>query len=79
MYKSKVYRMLSSLNELKWRVAVKGFLSGLIAGLLVVLYRLGIEYGNEAAVSIYSYLRLHPLFILLWLIAAIGIGLFIAW
>lgn len=79
LYKSKVYRMLSSLNELKWRVAVKGFLSGLIAGLLVVLYRLGIEYGNEAAVSIYSYLRLHPLFILLWLIAAIGIGLFIAW
>lgn len=79
MYKSKVYRMLSSLNELKWRVAIKGILSGLIAGLLVVLYRLGIEYGNEAAISIYSYIRVHPFFILLWLIAAIVIGLFIAW
>ncbi len=79
MYKSKIYKTLSSLNELKWRVAFKGVLSGLIAGLLVVLYRLGIEYGNEAAVSIYSYLRLHSLFILLWLITAVGIGLFIAW
>lgn len=79
MVKSRVYKMLSSFNELKWSVALKGILCGLIAGLLAVLYRLGIEYGNDTAVKIFSYLKLHPLFILLWSIAALVIGLFIAW
>ena len=79
MYKSKVLKVLSSLNELKWSVASKGILSGLIAGLLVVIYRIGIEYGNDTATKIFAYLRLHPLFIFLWLIVAIAIGLFISW
>lgn len=79
MVKSRVYKMLSNFNELKWSVALKGILCGLIAGLLAVLYRLGIEYGNDTAVKIFSYLKLHPLFILLWLVAAVGIGLFISW
>ena len=79
VYKSKVLKVLSSLNELKWSVASKGILSGLIAGLLVVIYRIGIEYGNDTATKIFAYLRLHPLFIFLWLIVAIAIGLFISW
>lgn len=77
--KSKVYKILSGLNELKWSVALKGILCGFIAGLLAVLYRLGIEYGNDTAVKIFSYVRSHPLFILLWIVAALSIGLFIAW
>ena len=79
MVKSKFYQIMSGLNELKWSVALKGILSGLIAGILVVLYRLGIEYGNDAAVKVFAYLKLHPLIILPWLIAAVGTGFFIAW
>ncbi|MDP4153661.1 MAG: ClC family H(+)/Cl(-) exchange transporter [Bacillota bacterium] len=77
--KSKVYKILSGLNTIKWRVAFKGILSGVIAGLLVVMYRLGIEYGTETAVKIYAYLRLHPLMILLWVLFIAIAGLFIAW
>ena len=79
LYRSKIYRFLSELNELKWRVALKGILSGIVAGLLVVFYRLGIEYGNDIALKVYAYLKLHPLFILLWVGAAIALGLFISW
>lgn len=79
MAKSRLYKMLSNLNELKWSVALKGILCGFVAGLLAVLYRLGIEHGNDTAVKIFSYLTLHPLLILLWIVAAVGVGLFIAW
>jgi len=55
---SKVHKILSSLNENKWRVALKGILSGLIAGLLVVLYRMGIEYGTDTALNIYVFFEI---------------------
>ncbi|MGE4277532.1 MAG: ClC family H(+)/Cl(-) exchange transporter [Lawsonibacter sp.] len=67
------------MNELKWRIALKGILAGLISGLLVVLYRLGIEYGTDIAIEIYAYLRLHPLLILPWILCILVAGLFIAW
>ncbi len=76
---SKVYQTLSSLNELKWHITIKGILSGLVAGLLVVLYRLGIEYGTDTALELYAYLRLHPLLILPWTLCILAAGLLIAW
>ena len=33
-------------NQLKWKMAGAGILVGLTSGLLVVLYRLGIERGS---------------------------------
>jgi len=77
--KKKVYKLLSSLNELKWSDAFKGLLCGIAAGLLAVLYRLGIEYGTDTAIKIYGYLRNHPELILPWLMIMIGVGLFLAW
>jgi H+/Cl- antiporter ClcA len=77
--KSKVYKILSNLNELKWSVALKGILAGLVAGFLVVFYRLGIQHGNNIAIKVFAYLKAHPLMILPWIIVAISIGLFIAW
>lgn len=71
--------MLSSLTELKWSGAAKGVLVGLISGLLVVLYRLGIEYGYESSVKIFSYIKLNPFMIIPWIIGAVGLGLLIAW
>jgi len=75
---SEVYELLSGLNKIKWRVVLKGILSGVIAGLLVVLYRMGIELGTDTALKIYAYLRLHPLMILPWLLLIAAAGLLIA-
>lgn len=74
MEQSGVYRLLSELNKIKWRVAVKGLIGGLIAGLLVALYRLGIEFGTETAIRCYTFLRSHPVYILLWLAGALLVG-----
>lgn len=79
MPKSKIYKILSNLNELKWSVALKGILAGLVAGFLVVFYRLGIEYGNNTAVKVFAYLKLHPWMIAPWIVVTISVGLVIAW
>ena len=76
---SNVYKIISGMNEIKWRIALKGILSGLISGLLVVLYRLGIESGSELAINLYAYLRLHPLLILPWILCILAAGVLIAW
>ncbi len=76
---SKVYKILSSLNKIKWSIALKGLLSGALAGLLVVLYRLGIEFGTEKTVEIYAFLRTHPVMIVPWLVVIAAAGLLIAW
>ena len=77
--KSKVYRTLSSLDKMKWRVALKGLLSGVVAGLLVVIYRLGIEFGTETAINLYAYIKVHPTLIIPWIILIAAVGSFIAW
>ena len=76
---TKLYKVLSKLNTIKWSIAIKGIFSGLIAGFLVVLYRLGIEYGTDTAVKIYAFLTLNPLMIPLWIILMTAAGLLIAW
>lgn len=77
--KSKIYQILSSFNQLKWSIAGKGILVGFVAGLLTVLYRLGIEYGTDFATGVYAYFRIHPIFILPWAAAAVVVGVFAAW
>lgn len=77
--KSKVFKLLSGLNEIKWNLAVKGLLIGVIAGLLVVGYRLGIEYGTETAVKAYEAIKLQPIYLIPWVVIAMAAGCFIAW
>jgi len=52
-----------------------GIVSGLAAGLLVVLFRLCMEFGLETSVTVYAYLRQHPIALIPWagLIAAVGL------
>lgn len=76
---SRIHRMLSRLNQLKWVLLLKGLLVGIVAGLLAVLYRLCIEYGTDFAIKIYQFLKLHPLAILPWLLILAGVGLFLGW
>lgn len=41
--------LIPRFNQLKWKMAGAGVLVGLVSGLLVVLYRLGIEQATAAA------------------------------
>ncbi len=75
---SKVYSILSGLNKMKWRIALKGIITGVIAGILVVLYRLGIEYGTETAFLVYKALKIHPIYIIPWIILLVLAGYIIA-
>lgn len=70
---------LSSSNEIKWRIALKAIISGIVAALLVVTYRLCIELGTKTAVKIYTFLRLNPILILPWILLIAAAGLFISW
>lgn len=66
--------LLSGLNHLKWRVAGKGILVGFVAGLLAAIYRLIIERGTEEAILIFAALRANPLWIPVWILAALIVG-----
>ncbi len=76
---TKTYGLLSSFNRIKWSLALKGIIIGLVAGLLTVLYRIGIEYGTEIAIKIYGFLRLHPIYIMIWIIVLCIAGILIGW
>lgn len=76
---SKLYKVLKSMNKLKYSVAVKGLLVGALAGLLAVFYRLGVIYGTETALKIYGYLKIHPIIIFPWLFVIAAAGLFVGW
>lgn len=75
MGKSKVYKLLSGFNSSKWRLTYKSIFVGVIAGILVSLYRIGIEFGTETALSAYSFLRGNPLYILPWFL----LGALVSW
>ncbi len=77
--RSKIHKLLSSLNKLKWSLTAKGLFCGAAAGSLAVLYRLGYEYGTETSIKIYQYLSKNPLIIIPWMAAVIAAGCLIAW
>lgn len=74
MNNSRISKLLSDMNQLKWNVTYKGILIGFLCGILVTLYRFGIEFGTEEALKLYAFLRLHPLYILPWSIIIIIAG-----
>ncbi len=75
---SKIHKLLSGMNELKWSITVKGLLCGALAGSLGVLYRLAYEYGTEFSFKIYRYLSSNPLAIFPWLAIIFTVGFLIA-
>ncbi|RBP99894.1 ClC family H(+)/Cl(-) exchange transporter [Bifidobacterium xylocopae] len=60
-------------------MALKAVLCGLVAGILVVLYRKGVSYGTAFARCAYSLILQRPLLALPWVAAAVAVGLFVAW
>ncbi|WP_283609271.1 ClC family H(+)/Cl(-) exchange transporter [Faecalispora anaeroviscerum] len=77
--KTRIYRILSGMNQLKWSLTLKGVAVGLLAGLLSVLYRMGIEHGVDTSVEIYAWLKAHPLLLLPWLVLILGAGFLLNW
>ncbi len=75
MNRSKIYSILSGMNQLKWTIAIKGIFAGLLVGVLAVFYRMLIDFGLETAVKIYDYLRSNPIMILPWLLIIVAVGL----
>lgn len=71
--------LIPRFNQLKWKMAGAGILVGLTSGLLVVLYRLGIERGTDAARWIYSQIRVTPWLLAPWFVAAVAAAALIAW
>lgn len=53
-------------------MAAAGIVIGLVSGLLVVVYRLGIEYGTDASRWIYARIRETPWLIAPWAVAAVA-------
>lgn len=72
--KSYSLKLLSQLNQLKWNITYKGIIIGFISGILVTLYRFGIELGTETAIKSYTFLRLHKSFIPFWICFIIIVG-----
>jgi len=77
--KSPVSTYFSDIHNFKWEMAFKSILAGAAAGLLAVVYRLATERGTNYAVILYKYLKVHPVCIAAWILAAALAGLFIAW
>ena len=77
--RKKIFRFLSDFNRQKWSIAVKAILSGAVAGLLAVLYRLIIEHGTAFAIACYTYFNSHPMMLIPWTLAAVVTGLTVAW
>ena len=71
--------MVPRFNHLKWKMAGAGVFVGLISGFLVVVYRLGIEYGTDTARWIYARIRETPWLVVPWALAAVLAASAIAW
>jgi H+/Cl- antiporter ClcA len=77
--KSKIHKLLSNLNELKWSLTIKGLICGALAGSLSVLYRLLYEYGTETSLRLYSRIAVNPVMVIPWLTGIATAGFIIAW
>lgn len=71
---SKVYKLLSEFSSSKWRLTYKSIFIGIIAGILVSMYRIGIEYGTEMAVSIYGIIKNSPIYLIPWLLVGVAVS-----
>lgn len=74
----------NTINRLHWKLVGAGALVGIVSGILVVLYRAGIEYGTGIARWVYSQVWKQPIKISLIIlsvlvVSAVIIGACIGW
>lgn len=70
---------LTKFGALRWKMAAAGILCGIVSGLLVVAYRIGMEKTVEFSRWVMAQLHLNLWLILPWLAAALVVGLATAW
>lgn len=71
---------MSHTNQVKWILAGKAALCGVIAGVLVVAYRVLLAWGTGRAAAVYRWLYGRPLWIIAgWCALAVAAGLLIGW
>lgn len=69
---------LSPRDVATWRLVWRAVLTGLVAGLLVVAYRALLGAGVDVARHVYAGVGRHPVLIVVWLVAAVAVGLVVA-
>ncbi|WP_297439542.1 ClC family H(+)/Cl(-) exchange transporter [uncultured Clostridium sp.] len=69
---SKISRMYDILSGIKLRIVLQSIVVGLIAGLLISIYRLVLDHIDKYTYGMYSFLRVHEWYILL---AVLGLAI----
>lgn len=73
--------LLFTIKDRRIRYIAKGILVGIFAGIVVSLFRLGVELILENVIQLYTFLHSKPVWLILWtivsIIAAIIIGLLV--
>lgn len=77
-------RIFSTFKQLRWKMVCAGVAVGVISGILVVTYRVGIEYGTDIARWIYAqilkqHFNIALIIFLILAVSALIIGALIGW
>lgn len=77
-WRSLVERVRSLFSSRRWRIARNGLVAGLAAGSVSVAYRAAIARGTGLAHAADEAIAHHPLWLLVWLVAALAVAT-VAW
>ena len=70
--------LLSHLRQTQWMMALRAMLCGIVVGMLVSVYREGIEAGTRAAQWGYAVVARNPWWLVAWAFGLIGVAAIVA-
>ena len=70
----KTLNIITNKKDNKISLIIKSLIVGVIAALVVILYRFALSHAEELAFSIYDYIIQHKVWIPVWFLALIGIA-----
>ena len=73
-----IARFLSSKSRFDNIVLLEGFIVGILAGIVGVVYRLLLSYGEKMAYFVVDYIKNNTLHLCIWIVCVLIIG-FIIW
>lgn len=73
-----IARFLSSKSRFDNIVLLEGFIVGILAGVVAVIYRLMLSYGEKIAYFVVDYIKNNTLHLCLWIICVLLIGFIIS-
>ncbi|MEK6190220.1 MAG: chloride channel protein, partial [Carnobacterium alterfunditum] len=69
--------LLTKLNDRQIRYITKGILVGMLTGVIVSLFRLGVEIILENIIHLYKFFHSEPLWLIPWVFVSIGVAIII--